>query len=456
MSALTGELAGIDLGDRRLNRRAQGVLEALGNKPTASIPTACGGWGETRAAYRLFDQARVTADAVLAPHITCTEERLRAYPRVLCLQDTTELDYTKKKGIAGLGPLNYESRWGMYLHPTLVVTPDRVPLGLLASYTWTREPGSLGQEKDPSRPLEEKESVRWVDGFAHVNALAEQLTETRLTYIADREGDIYDLFVEAPCPERGADWLVRVQHRDRLLVDERKLRNVIDAAPVLTEVTFVRPASSGRPARTVEQQIKVVQVTLKAPSRPDRTLPDITVTALLATEPNPPTGEDPLDWLLLTNLPVETPEEAIEKLQWYLCRWQIEIYFKILKSGCRIEELQLETRERLEPALAFYMIIAWRVLHLTMLGRECPEMPCDTVFSEDEWRAIYLVTQRRPPPDEPPSLDTMVRMVATLGGFLNRKSDGFPGPKALWVGLQRAADFVLALDAQRSIGESYG
>ena len=158
----------------------------------------------------------------------------------------------------------------------------------------------------------------------------------------------------------------------------------------------------------------------------------------------------------MTNLPVETPEEAIEKLQWYLCRWQIEIYFKILKSGCRIEELQLETRERLEPALACYMIIAWRVLYLTMLGRECPEMPCDTVFSEDEWQAVYLVTQRRPPPDEPPSLDTMVRMVATLGGFLNRKSDGFPGPKTLWIGLQRAADFVLALDAQRSIGESYG
>ena len=118
MSALAAELARIDLGDRRLNRRAQGVLEALGNKPTVSIPAACGGWGETRAAYRLFDQARVTADTVLAPHIACTEERLRAYPRVLCLQDTTELDYTKKKGIAGLGPLNYESRWGMYLHPT--------------------------------------------------------------------------------------------------------------------------------------------------------------------------------------------------------------------------------------------------------------------------------------------------------------------------------------------------
>jgi hypothetical protein len=456
MSALAAELRSVELGDQRLNRRARRLLEKLGEKPTLSIPAACGGWGETRAAYRLFDHPAVTAERVLAPPIACTEERLRAHPRVVCIQDTTELDYTTKKGIAGLGPLNYESRWGMYLHPTLALTPERVPLGLLAAESWAREPGSLGQAKDPSRPLEEKESVRWVDGFARVNELAEQLTDTRLTYIADREGDIYDLFVEAPCPERGADWLVRVQHQERLLTDGRKLRDVLDAAPVLTEITFERPASNGRRARTVHQQIKVVRVTLKAPARADRTLPEVTVTALLATETQPPGDEEPLDWLLLTNLPVETPEQAIEKLAWYLCRWQIEVYFKVLKSGCRIEQLQLEKRERLEPALAFYMIIAWRVLFLTMLGRECPEMPCDTVFADEEWKAVYLVTQRTSPPSEPPSLDTMVRMVASLGGFLNRKSDGFPGPKTLWIGLQRIPDFVLALEAQRSIGASCG
>jgi hypothetical protein len=457
MSALAAELGAIDLGDRRLNRRARRLLEQLGDKPTVSIPAACGGWGETRAAYRLFDHPAVSAERVLAPHLACTEERLRAHPRVLCIQDTTELDYTTKKdSIAGLGPLNYETRWGLYLHPTLALTPERVPLGLLDLHSWTREPGSLGEEKDPNRPLEAKESVRWVDGFARVSALAEQLTDTRLTYIADREGDLYDLFVEAPCPERGADWLVRVQHSDRLLTDGRKLRAALDAAPVLTEITFERPASNGRKARTVHQQIKAVRVTLKPPARPDRTLAEVTVTALLATEPHPPAFEAPLDWLLLTNLSVETPEQAIEKLSWYLCRWQIEVYFKVLKSGCRVEQLQLEARERLEPALAFYMIIAWRVLYLTMLGRDCPEMPCDAVFADEEWQAVYLVTQRKPPPAAPPSLDTMVRMVATLGGFLNRKSDGFPGPKTLWIGLQRIPDFVLALEAQRSVGEIYG
>ena len=193
-------------------------------------------------------------------------------------------------------------------------------------------------------------------------------------------------------------------------------------------------------------------MTLPAPRRPDRTLPDVQISAILATEPQPPAGEAPVEWLLLTNLPVETPEQALEKLQWYLCRWQIEVFFRILKSGCRIEKLQLEKIERLEPALAFYMIVAWRVLFLTMLGRECPEMPCDAVFDTAEWQAGYIVTERRAPPDTPPSLATMVRKVAGLGGFLNRKSDGFPGPQTLWIGIQRAADFVMAMDAQRGIG----
>jgi hypothetical protein len=456
MSALAEEFYGIDLGDQRLNRRARRLLERLGDKPMVSIPAACNGWSETRAAYRLFDTPKVTAEAVLAPHIANTVERMREHPRVLCIQDTSEIDYTGKPSMQGLGPLNLEIRQGLYLHPTLALTPERLCLGLLDGYTWTREPGSLGQHKDANRPLEEKESVRWVDGYQRVNELAEQLPDTRLTYVADREADIYDLFVEAPCPESAADWLVRGQH-DRVLGDDKTLRRHLADAPVLAETTFERPATHGCKARTVHQQIQVVRVTLPAPHRPDRTLPDVEVTAILATEPQPPAGEEPVEWLLLTNLPVETPEQALEKLQWYLCRWQIEVFFRILKSGCRIEKLQLEKLERLEPALAFYMIIAWRVLFLTMLGRECPEMPCDVVFEQAEWQAVYIVTERKPPPDTPPTLDQMVRRVAGLGGFLNRKSDGFPGPQTLWIGLQRAADFVLAMDAQRGLGEGrYG
>jgi hypothetical protein len=180
-------------------------------------------------------------------------------------------------------------------------------------------------------------------------------------------------------------------------------------------------------------------------------LPDMEVTALLAQEENPPNGAAPIEWLLLTNLPIDTAEQATEKLAWYLCRWQIEIYFRILKSGCKVEELQLEKLERLEPALAIYMIIAWRVLYMTMLGRECPELPCNVVFADEEWQAVYIVAKRQPPPEKPPSLDTMVRMIAGFGGFLNRKGDGFPGPQTLWIGLQRGRDFALAIETTKAM-----
>ncbi|WP_213457758.1 IS4 family transposase [Thiocapsa sp.] len=329
MSALVAELADIDLGDVRLNRRARRVLQRLGEKPMLSLPSACGGWGETRAAYRLFDHAAVSAEAVLAPHIACTVERMREHPRVLCIEDTSELDYTGKNDIQGPGPLNYETRRGLYLHPTLAVTPDRLALGLLHAHTWVREPGSLAQPKDAARPIEEKESLRWIDGFARVNELAEQLPETRLTYLADREADIYELFVEAPCPDTGADWLVRGQH-DRVLGKDAEgnpetLRQRLDQAPVLTETCFDQPGGNGRTARTVHQQIKAVRLKLPAPYRRDRKLAEIEITAILATELQPPPGEDPVEWLLLTNLPVTTPEQALEKISWYLCRWQIEI-----------------------------------------------------------------------------------------------------------------------------------
>jgi hypothetical protein len=272
------------------------------------------------------------------PRTSPVRRSVCAHARVLCIQDTTELDYTSKKArMEGLGPLNDETRWGLYLHPTLAVTPGRVPLGLLDLHSWARAPGSLGQGKAANRPLKEKESVRWVDGFAQVNALAEQLPETRLTDIADREGDLYDLFVEAPCPESGADWLIRGQYQDRRLIDGRTLSEALAAAPVLATITLTRPAGHGKPARPVEQQLKAVRVTLKAPRRPDRALSDVTVTALLATEVNPPPGEDPVEWLLLTNLPVDTPAQALEKIAWYLCRWQIETAFQKLEQHLHSE-----------------------------------------------------------------------------------------------------------------------
>jgi len=461
MSSIAEELNTINLGDQRLNRRARRVLEKLYAQPGASIPAACGGWSDTKAAYRLFDQEGVTGPQILEPHYQASVERMAAHEVVLCIQDTTELDYTGKT-IAGLGPLNYENRQGLYVHPTVAVTPERLSLGVLDAWNWSREPGSLGVKGGSHRPIEEKESIRWLEGYQRINELAGDLPETQLVYMADREADIYELFAEGAraCAQgqRSADWLVRGA-QDRCLAEgtDAKLNAAVRAAPVLTQIEFDLPSRKGNKARPVRQQLKVAQVRLKPPYRVGYKLDEVTVTVLLAEEIAPPHGEAPLTWLLLTNRPVVTAEQAAELLSWYLCRWQIELFFKILKSGCKIEELQLETLERLEPALALYLIIAWRVLYLTMLGRTCPELPCDAVFAKEEWHAAYIVTHRQPPPETAPSLNEMIRMVAGFGGFLNRKGDGFPGAETLWIGLTRCHDFVIAMQAQRAmLGQSYG
>ncbi len=458
MSWVAEEMATAALGDRRLDARATCLLDRFMSQPSASLPAACRGWHETQAAYRFFDNPKVTAKKVLAPHGAATRERMAEHATVLCVQDTTELDYSGQAETQGLGPLTYETQRGLYLHPTLAVTPDRLCLGALDALIWARDKETYGKAKDSRhKSIEEKESVRWIDGYRHVCEVADTLPGTQCVYMADRESDIYELFVEGQTQAHRADYLIRARH-DRLVLDEcypgeeSHLREELAHAPVLKEIAFELPPGHKRKHKRVVQRLKAVRVTLKPPHRSaGEKLESMEVTVLLAEEIQPPKGEQAVTWILVTNLAVTTAEQAIEKMQWYLCRWQIEIYFRILKSGCKIEKLQLESTERLEPALALYMIVAWRVLYLTMLGRECPDLPCDLVFETKEWQAVYLVSTRTPPPDKPPPLNSILRMVACFGGFLDRKCDGEPGPQTIWIGLQRSRDFVLALEAQDAI-----
>jgi hypothetical protein len=172
----------------------------------------------------------------------------------------------------------------------------------------------------------------------------------------------------------------------------------------------------------------------------------VSTTAIFLTESRPPAGEAPVEWLLLSSQPVTTLADAVETVKWYLCRWEVEVYFRIYKSGCRVERLQLEISEHLEPALALYMIIAWRIQSIVMLGRAYPDLPCDVVFDDLEWRTAFVIRHHRPP-TVPPSLADMITIIASFGGYLARKSDPPPGPKAIWIGLQRLRDFVIARTA---------
>jgi hypothetical protein len=370
-------------------------------------------------------------------------------PVVLCVQDTSELDYSSQKQMLGLGPLTFEVQQGLLIHPTVAITPDRLTLGVLDNRIWARDAETYGKsEHRASKSIEEKESFRWIEGYQQICEISQRLPDTQCVYVADRESDIYELFAEAGEQENPADFLIRASH-DRIVLDDSRLSEELAQAAVLGEATFELPSTHSRKCQPVTQRLKAVRVNLRPPKKKSH-LPSVAVTVILAEEVRPPKGEKPITWILLTNLSVTTGDQVLEKLQWYLCRWQIEIFFRILKSGCKVEKLQLECTERLRPALAMYMIIAWRVLYLTYLGRECPDLPCDLVFDTKEWQAIHLVSTQTRAPEQVPSLNTILRMIAGMGGFLARKSDGEPGPQTIWIGLQRTRDFVLALDAHHA------
>jgi hypothetical protein len=430
------ELYGVALGDLRLKKRLIRLVDDLSAQPTASIPLACGGWAETKAAYRLLDHDALDWRALLEAHAEPTVQRMAQQARVLCLQDTTELDFTRQPGIAGLGRLSYERQHGMYVHPTLAVSENGVALGVLDAWMWARKP--KGEADVP-------ESLRWIEGYERVAELAVRLPSTRLVYVADREGDIRALLDCAAALGHPADYLIRAQH-DRVLDEAGKLRAQVENQVPLGEVEFVLPKAPGRKSRTVVQTLRTARVTLaRRGGKP------LDISVILAREEFPPPGEKPVEWWLLTNEIIPTLEDACLRVAWYRRRWLAEIFFHILKSGCRVEALQLATVERLERALVIYLIIGWRILHLMTLGRDGPHLPCEVIFAAEEWQAAWLIAKREPPPPTPPTLGEMIRLVAGFGGFLGRKSDGHPGPKVLWEGMMKLMAYVEALHVTREV-----
>jgi hypothetical protein len=438
MSWAKEELGTLDLGDDRLNARAVGLAERLSGKPGESIPNACSGWAETQAAYRFLSNPRSDWQTLLQAHWDSSLTRMRGHAVVLNIQDTTELDFNGRQA-RGLGPLSYEAQRGMYLHPTYAVTPDREPLGVLDAWMWAREPkDSDGLRGGP------KESQRWIEGYERVAERAQALPDTRQVYVADREADMVALLRRAHELHYAADYLIRCQH-DRALPEGGKLWARLGEAPLLGQVRFALPAGRARKARTVLQEIRAQRMEID-----DGAKGRLTVTCVLAQEVNAPAGVKPVVWRLLSNRSVTSLAQASELVDWYRVRWEIEVLFLILKEGCRVEALQLEDVNRIETALALYLIIAWRINRLMRLGRVLPELPADVLLHVDEWKAAYLLNRKKPPRQTPP-LGEVLRLVAALGGFLGRKGDGEPGAKTLWLGLRDIAVFVDGMRAAREL-----
>lgn len=446
------ELQGIDLGDKRLNRRSVIVMEALAANPEASINAACEGWSDTLAAYRLFNNEAVTPEQILRPHRESTQRRMREHAVVLIVQDTTELDYTKHP-TTDTKCLNTERRFGLYEQVHLAVTPDKLCLGVVGSEFFDRAPESLGKgDERRTLPIEEKESFRWLKGYRLACELAADCPETKIVSVADCEADIYDIFVAAQ-QQTGprADYIIRAKEERCTLQRDLsagpavycKVRDEVSRSKLRATRTVELSATPKRTARQAHLEIRAITVPVKPPhARPS--LPSVTHNVVLVEEVGGPGDGTAVSWLLITTLPIETLEEILNIIDYYIARWTVEIFFRTLKTGCRVEEIQLETNHRLQNCLAFYKIIAWRILFLTYLNRTCPKLPCTAVFAESEWKSVWRVVTKQPLPQKPPVLSDFVRQLTQLGGYNNRATETPPGPQPFWIGLRRMTDFATA------------
>lgn len=463
--SLREEVQCADLGDKRLNDRLGLVAEELGANPNLSIPAATDSRKEMEGAYRFFDNNKVTPDKILQSHYDATKKRISQTDFALLVQDTTEVNLTRpSQQVEGAGPMDSEARRGVFLHQMQAFTLSGLPLGMSWQTTWVRdeiETTLSRQEKQQKRshiPIEEKESLRWLEGVRAAAGVAADCPDTTCVCVGDSESDIYEIFSE-PRETDNFHLLVRAC-QTRATVDEgdgtsnwlAKARQTECLSTCNVNVSArtaqIAPSHQGkrsrpRDARIAQVEVRATTVKMRPPWRHDRKLPEVTLNIVLVEETAPPDGCDAIQWLLVTTLPIDELEDVQRIVTAYCVRWQIEVYFRTLKSGCRIQKRLFETLPRLQNCIAVYSIVAWRVMHLCYLGRECPDMSCETVFSPCEWKAVYIVVNDEEPPATPPTLNEMIRMIASLGGYVLRKSTN-PGTQTLWIGLQRAHDIAAA------------
>jgi len=460
------ELARLSFGDKRLDKRAQKILTKLSRNATDSIPAACSGAAETKATYRFFDNDQVTPEKINKAHFDATFARMEKKPIVLIPQDTTTLNFSTQYERKDTGPTTKDAAKGMQLHCAIAVTPEKVCLGVVSRKQWHRKElqkltRAERNKKDYSTPIEDKESYRWLENYKQANEYAAALPNTMIVSIADREGDIYEIYKEAnkifSSEGAKAHFLIRAKTNRRICSESgkktsNKIKETIRNEKPLGKMTIHVAETKKRKAREAHMTIYSKSICIAWPDkiRKEKPYKPVTITAVLCTENNPPAGIPAIEWLLITDLSVSTFEEACEKIQWYTCRWQIEIFFKILKSGCTIEKLQL-TDKNFSACLSFYMIIAWRILYVVILGRHCPDISCECIFSKEEWQTTYVVVNRKKPPLVPPKLNDMIRMVASLGGYLNRKSDPEPGVKTMWIGFRNMQEHLRAKEAFEAV-----
>jgi hypothetical protein len=464
------EFAEVNLGDKRLNERLIKICDRFSDTPESPINQACLDWKETKAAYRFFQNEKVEVNEIVAAHQKSTIQRAQSHKTVLALQDTSYFVYTSHPKTEGLGKISLKKGKnakeiysnGLIMHTCLAVTTEGLPLGLIDQKISARE---LRPEKERRRaggkyiqdtlPIEEKESYRWLESLS---ATKKAIDEIQVITVCDREADLYDFFklsdkIEAPVLVRASQNRT-VNRKSRYEEkDVAKLWDYMSQQPVAGSYTVEvkkrtkRKHVKARLGRTAAMTVKFGSFQFNPPRNNPKhkteELPDIEMYAVHVLEDNPPKDEEPVEWMLLTNCPVTSLDEACEKVLWYSLRWRIEMYFKVLKSGFRVEACRLGNAERLTRYLTVMSVVAWRLFMITLIARTDPATPCMKLLADHEWKVLYLkVNKKRELPKIPPTIGEAVIWIARLGGYLARKNDGPPGTIALWRGWKRLSDLT--------------
>jgi hypothetical protein len=465
------EFAEVSLGDKRLDARLIKLCDRLSDAPESPINQACADWAETKAAYRFFQNESVDVEQIMAAHRRKTAGRAKEHNIILAIQDTSYFVYTSHPKTEGLGKMSMKKgknipkiySHGLVMHTCLAVTTEGLPLGLLNQKIFARQ---LRPEHERRRmggkyiqdvlPVEEKESYRWLEALTATTAA---VAETQVVTVCDRESDFYDFFklsdqIDAPVLVRASQNRT-VNRKSRYAEkDVAKLWDHMSQQPAAGSYGIEIPARAktkhceARMARTATVVIKFAAFSMNPPRNNPKhgaeKLSDIDMYAVHVLETHPPEDEEPVEWMLLTNRPVTSYDEACEKVRWYSLRWRIEMYFKVLKSGFRVEACRLASAERLARYPAIMSVVAWRLFMITLIARTDPDMPCTKFLAQDEWRVLYLkVNKSTDPPTAPPTVGEAVTWIARLGGYLARKNDGPPGTITLWRGWKRLADLTV-------------
>lgn len=442
--------------EARLRCRLDRMVDQFAAQPNCSIPQATESRNDMDAAYLFFANSHVCPDNIVAHGAAQTVQHLQHCLRVLVLQDSSDFNFSSLLETEDLGYTAGSEVRGLLLHSSLAVRPDGLPLGLLTQQIWTRDPAAKGQTRTRrQRAAQDKESFRWLDHARAARALVpEHIT---VVHVADREGDIYDWF--AAQRPANTHLLVRVAQAHRVVVhgpDEQpgKLSEVVRAGAPLGSTTVEVPRADDRPSRQAVLTLRGAAVQLQPPrhAKQRSQRKPVPVWVIEAVEQNPPAGVKPLCWRLVTTEEVTTLDEIIRALREYIVRWRIERFHFVLKQGCQVEQLQLETADRLANALAVYSQVAVRLLRLTYLARLEPQTPVAQEFTPDEVAVLDRCRQQqdRRSRARVETVREAVGVIARLGGHLGRKGDGPPGAKVLWRGLRRLHDQVLGFQMARS------